>query len=177
MLLLLAEAGPRKKQEAHYRLRVLLAAKREQLFAALSQILPNGQPGQLYFGKTVRHRASFDYLFEKASRVFSPSVDEEDPQFSMEQARQEFPSAGAGDFRQPAVTVLQQNGSRISGFAYEVEIFGQTRWIVRQSFALLALIPIWLYRGKQGYHSKGFQYFCYGFYPLHLLILGLWKLL
>ena len=88
-------------------------------FSYIMKILPNGQPGQLYFGKTVRHRASFDYLFEKASRVFSPSVDEEDPQFSMEQARQEFPSAGAGDFRQPAVTVLQQNGSRISGFAYE----------------------------------------------------------
>ena len=65
----------------------------------------------------------------------------------------------------------------LSGFAYEVEIFGQTQWIVRQGFALLALIPIWLYRGKQGHHSKAFQYFCYSFYPLHLLILGLLKFL
>jgi hypothetical protein len=69
------------------------------------------------------------------------------------------------------------NVEMLSGFAYEVQIFGQTHFIVRQGLAMLALIPIWLYQGKQGYHSKAFQYFCYGFYPLHLLILGLWKFL
>lgn len=41
----------------------------------------------------------------------------------------------------------------------------------QQAFALLALIPIWLYKGKQGHHSKPFQYFCYAFYPAHMLIL------
>ena len=65
----------------------------------------------------------------------------------------------------------------LSGFAYEVVLFGQTHFIVRQGFAMLALIPIWLYRGTQGHHSKAFQYFCYGFYPVHWLILGLLKLL
>ena len=44
-------------------------------------------------------------------------------------------------------------------------------------FALLALIPIWLYRGRQGYHSKALQYTYYAFYPVHLLVLGLIKLL
>ena len=43
--------------------------------------------------------------------------------------------------------------------------------IPQQSFALLALIPIWLYNREQGYHSKWFKYFCYAFYPAHLLIL------
>ena len=38
-------------------------------------------------------------------------------------------------------------------------------------------IPIWLYRGEQGYHAKWFRYFCYAFYPVHLLILGLIKIL
>lgn len=69
------------------------------------------------------------------------------------------------------------NVEMLSGYAYEVQFLGQTHFFVRQGFALLALIPIWLYRGRQGYHSKVFQYFCYAFYPLHLLILGLLKFL
>ena len=69
------------------------------------------------------------------------------------------------------------NVEMLSGFAYEVQIFGATHFVVRQGFALLALLPIWLYRGKQGYHSKLLQYVYYGFYPLHLLILGIIKML
>lgn len=59
----------------------------------------------------------------------------------------------------------------LGGFYYEFEIFGYTIEIVQQGLALLALIPIWLYQGKQGYHSKVFQYFCYAFYPTHMLLL------
>lgn len=42
-----------------------------------------------------------------------------------------------------------------------------------QALAVLALIPIWMYNGKQGRHSRALQYACYAFYPVHLLILGL----
>ena len=69
------------------------------------------------------------------------------------------------------------NVEMLGGFGYEVQLFGQTRFLMRQGFALLALIPIWLYRGKQGYHSKWLQYVYYGFYPLHLPILGIIKVL
>jgi hypothetical protein len=65
----------------------------------------------------------------------------------------------------------------LGGFGYELVIFGRNVFLTRQGLALLALIPIWLYRGKQGYHSKPFQYLNYAFYPLHLLILALIKLL
>ena len=65
----------------------------------------------------------------------------------------------------------------LGGFGYEVDLFGTTQFITRQGFALLALIPIWLYRGKQGYHNKILQYGYYVFYPLHLLILGVLKFL
>lgn len=65
------------------------------------------------------------------------------------------------------------NMEMLGGFGYEVELFGQLVFLSRQGFALLALIPIWLYRGERGHHSKGFQYFCYAFYPAHLLILGI----
>ena len=69
------------------------------------------------------------------------------------------------------------NCEMLGGFGYEVNLFGNTHFIARQGLALLALIPIWLYRGKQGYHSKGLQYLYYLFYPLHLLVLGVLKLL
>ena len=64
----------------------------------------------------------------------------------------------------------------LSGIGYELEIFGHSFFLARQALALLALIPIWLYRGRQGHHSKSFQYFCYGFYPAHLLLLAFLKL-
>jgi hypothetical protein len=69
------------------------------------------------------------------------------------------------------------NFEMLGGLSYEIDILGQTHFIARQGLALLALIPIWLYKGKQGYHSKPLQYFYYVFYPLHLLILGLLKFL
>lgn len=69
------------------------------------------------------------------------------------------------------------NAEILGGFTYEFVLWGHTWHILRQSFALLALIPIWLYRGKQGYHNKALQYTYYAFYPVHLLILGLLKFL
>lgn len=63
------------------------------------------------------------------------------------------------------------NVNLLGGYYYNITIFGMHVELIQQSLALLALIPIWLYQGKQGYHSKGFQYFCYAFYPLHMIIL------
>lgn len=40
-----------------------------------------------------------------------------------------------------------------------------------QSFAVLALIPIWLYDGRKGRGGKWMQYGAYLYYPLHLLLL------
>ncbi len=61
----------------------------------------------------------------------------------------------------------------LGGMYYTVQLFGMEFELVQQGFALLALIPIWLYQGRQGHHSKAFQYFCYAFYPGHMLILSL----
>lgn len=40
-----------------------------------------------------------------------------------------------------------------------------------QPFAMISLIPIWFYKGKQGYHSKWWNELCYCFYPVHMIIL------
>ena len=61
----------------------------------------------------------------------------------------------------------------LGGLVYEIPLADTTLAIPRQGFALLSLIPIWLYSGYRGYHSKVLQWFCYLFYPLHMLILYL----
>lgn len=65
------------------------------------------------------------------------------------------------------------NWELLGGLVYLVPVFGRTIEIPRQGLAVLALIPIWLYNGKQGHHSRAIQYAGYAFYPAHLLILGL----
>ena len=65
----------------------------------------------------------------------------------------------------------------LQGLGYEVTLLNNVYFIPRQSIAVLSLIPIWLYNGKQGYYSKTLQYFYYSFYPAHLLILGVLKLI
>ena len=65
------------------------------------------------------------------------------------------------------------NGELMGGLVYELDILGRTWYLHQQAFALLALIPIWLYRGQPGYRKPWFQYFRYGFYPAHMLLLAL----
>lgn len=63
------------------------------------------------------------------------------------------------------------NVELLGGLMYPVQLFGMEFELCQQGLALLALIPIWLYRGRQGYRSKPFQYLCYAFYPVHMLLL------
>lgn len=65
----------------------------------------------------------------------------------------------------------------MGGMYYPVTIFGREVELMQQSFALLAFIPIWLYRGKKGPYTKPFQILCYCFYPVHCLVLGLLSIL
>ncbi len=61
------------------------------------------------------------------------------------------------------------------GQVFPVEFFGKMVEIPSQGFAVLSLIPIWLYGGKKGRSSKVIQYGFYAFYPVHMLILYLIK--
>lgn len=71
------------------------------------------------------------------------------------------------------ILLLYINIEFIGGYSTPFELFGREFLFVRQSLAVLALPFIWLYNGKQGYHKKWFQYFCYVFYPLHIIVLVL----
>ena len=81
--------------------------------------LPNGQLGQLYYGKRLRHRESFGHLLEFAHRDMAPCVYEDDTTFSLEHIRQEYPAFGTGDMRYPAYGIRRENGSRVSCFVYK----------------------------------------------------------
>ena len=59
------------------------------------------------------------------------------------------------------------------GMFIPVDLFGNTIEFATQGFAVLALIPIWLYNGRQGRKSKAIQYGFYAFYPVHMLVLAL----
>ena len=65
------------------------------------------------------------------------------------------------------------NVRMLGGQVYPMTILGMDVELSQQGLALLALVPIWLYRGRQGHHSRAFQYVCYAFYPVHMLILAL----
>ena len=82
-------------------------------------ILPNRQMGQLYFGRRIRDREDFSHLLELQPRVMSSCVFEGDKSFSLEHVKQEYGVYGTTDYRQPAVEILQENGSRLSDFRYE----------------------------------------------------------
>lgn len=65
------------------------------------------------------------------------------------------------------------NWKILGGFSYVLHLGSAEFWVPVQAFALLALIPIWLYNGKKGPGGKPMQYFGYAFYPLHLTILAI----
>lgn len=81
-------------------------------------VLPNGQLGQVYFGKKIREREDYSHLVETATRPMSSCVFDTDKRFSMEHLRQEYAVFGTSDYRTPATEVVQKNGSRISEFCF-----------------------------------------------------------
>nr|WP_251047458.1 alpha-galactosidase [Planococcus sp. ISL-110] len=91
----------------------------------LFSILENGQLGQLYYGKKLRHRESFERLFHVEATPNTACVNEGDLVFSLDLIKQEYPAYGTTDFREPAYQVLQEDGSRITDFVYkDHQIFG-----------------------------------------------------
>lgn len=86
------------------------------------KILRNEQLGQLYFGKAVKQRDNFDHLLIEKATNLAPAVFQGDLDFSLEVLKQEYPSYGTGDFRDPAIQITQANGSSITDFVYKSHV-------------------------------------------------------
>ena len=71
------------------------------------------------------------------------------------------------------LSMILINGEFMGGLTYVISVLGHDFYFYQQSLAVLALIPIFLYNGKQGPHNRLIQYTCYAFYPAHMLILAL----
>ena len=65
------------------------------------------------------------------------------------------------------------NVEMLKGQMLLIPLSGGTVEVPMQAFALLALLPIWLYRGRQGPHGKAVRLANYAFYPVHMLVLWL----
>jgi len=81
-------------------------------------VLKNGQLGQLYFGKAIKDRQSFKHLLELRACVLAPCSYKGNLDFSMETIKQEYPTYGTGDYRDPAYALRLENGSRITNFEF-----------------------------------------------------------
>ena len=76
-------------------------------------IMENGQMENLYYGKAIRDKEDFSYLHEEIMRSLMAVCVPEPGLLSMQYTKQEYPVYGTGDYRNPALTVRQENGSEI----------------------------------------------------------------
>ena len=84
----------------------------------IMHIMENGQLENLYYGKKIHDKEDFAYFHDEAMRSQMSVCIPEPGLLSMQYTRQEYPSYGTGDYRSPAVTIAQENGSRIIDFKY-----------------------------------------------------------
>lgn len=84
----------------------------------IMRIMENEQLENLYYGKRVHDKADFVYLHQEEFRSMGSNCTPEPGCLAMQYTKQEYPSYGKGDYRSPAFTVIQENGSRIVDFKY-----------------------------------------------------------
>lgn len=84
----------------------------------LMRVMENEQLEHLYYGKALKDREDFSYLHEETPRSLMAVNSPEPSILSMNYTKQEYPAYGTGDYRLPAFTVLQENGSRVVDYRY-----------------------------------------------------------
>ena len=69
-------------------------------------------------GKKIRDKEDFSYLLELAPRDMASYLYENDRTFSLGHIKLEYGTYGSGDYRHPAVEILQNDGSTYSDFQF-----------------------------------------------------------
>ncbi|MCC3355319.1 alpha-galactosidase [Bacillus sp. REN16] len=83
-------------------------------------VLKNGSLGQLYFGKAIKHRNDFSHFqLTDIPTAASCHFFQNDPAFSLETIRQEYPIYGKGDFRDAAIELETNEGRIGNGFIFK----------------------------------------------------------
>ncbi len=84
----------------------------------LIRVMENGQLENLYYGKALKDRDDFSHQHDETMRSLMSVNSPEPSHLSMQYTRQEYPVYGTGDYRSPAFSILQENGSRIVNYTY-----------------------------------------------------------
>lgn len=90
-----------------------------QWISYVIRIFESGRAGNLYFGKMITDREDFSHLLPFGDPAMAVYPGQGDDGMSLQHIRLEYPVYGTGDFRQPAIEICQENGSRITEFFYE----------------------------------------------------------
>lgn len=89
-----------------------------QEISYIFKISEDGKLLHLYYGENLPDN-DYSHLIEMHHRPMTTYRNEDDLLYSLEHLKQEFPEYGTTDFRHPAISLLQKNGSRLSDFVYQ----------------------------------------------------------
>lgn len=89
-----------------------------QEISYIFKISDDGKLLHLYYGENLPDN-DYTHLIEMHHRPMTTYRNENDLLYSLEHLKQEFPEYGTTDFRHPAISLLQKNGSRLSDFVYQ----------------------------------------------------------
>ena len=89
-----------------------------QEISYIFKISEDGKLLHLYYGENLPDN-DYSHLIEMHHRPMTTYRKENDLLYSLEHLKQEFPEYGTTDFRHPAISLLQKNGSRLSDFVYQ----------------------------------------------------------
>ena len=81
-------------------------------------ILPNGEPGSVYFGSRLNDERDYAFLHRRFGWGQDAVSSTDTGALSMGKICREYPSGGTGDFRLPAYIIRQENGSTASDYRY-----------------------------------------------------------
>ncbi|WP_088044289.1 alpha-galactosidase [Bacillus sp. EAC] len=82
-------------------------------------VLRNGHLGSFYFGKAIHQFEDVSPFLDGNRPTTYTSHYYDDRSFSLDTIRQEYPVYGSTDYREPALSIRQLNGSHISNFIYK----------------------------------------------------------